>query len=140
MKRLFLISILVAIASVAFCQMLPKGVVIGLHESEIILQPDVTYNQYKEFLLKEAIPKFEEAYNGDAKIYLIEGIKGENVNNFGWIFLFKSKEILDKWIGPEGGIGEQFIDEFNEKIADVMKEQEKYVKVFESNFTDWVVQ
>lgn len=71
---------------------------------------------------------------------MIEGIKVENVNNFGWIFLFKSKESLDKWIDEKGGIREQYKSEFNEKIADVMKEQEKYVKVFESQFTDWVVQ
>ena len=137
MKKIFVLVALLLFSGFTFSQTLEKGIVLGLHTSEIVLQPDVSYNQYKEFLLNKLFPKFEEAYKGDVKFYLIEGIKGENNNNFGWIFFFKSTETLNKWMGEKGEINS---DEFWETVSDVMEEQNKYVKVFETSFTDWVVQ
>lgn len=140
MKKLSLLIVLILFSGITFSQTLEKGNVLGIHTSEVILQPDVTYNQYKEFLLNQLFPKFEEAYMGDVKLYLIEGIKGENVNNYGWVFLFKSPEALKKWVSEEGGINESLSDEFWETVSDVMNEQNKYVKVFETSFTDWIIQ
>jgi len=141
MKKNFVLVALLLFSGITFSQTLEKGNLIGLHVSEIVLQPDVSYNQYKEFLLNTLFPKLEEAYKGDVKFYLIEGIKGENKNNYGWIFLFKSAEVRDKWITEEGGIREELQEEFMEVIADVMKEQEKYIlNGVESSYTDWVVQ
>jgi hypothetical protein len=79
-------------------------------------------------------------YKGDVKLYLIEGTKGENLNNFGFIFLFKSHEAYKKWFGKEGERIESLWEEFMKNISDVMNEQNKYVKVYETTYTDWVVQ
>ena len=137
MKKIFVLVALLLFSGFTFSQTLEKGNVLGIHVFEVILQPDVTYNQFKEFLLNKSFPKYEEAFKGDVKLYLIEGIKGENKDKFGWIFLFKSTEALNKWVGEKGGINS---DEFMETVSEVMEEQNKYVKVFEHPFTDWVVQ
>jgi hypothetical protein len=47
---------------------------------------------------------------------------------------------LKKWVSEEGGINESLSDEFWETVFDVMNEQNKYVKVFETSFTDWIIQ
>ena len=83
-----------------------------MHESQIILRPDISYNQYNQFLPDKLFPKIEAAYKGDVELYLIEGIIGENSDNWGWIFLLKSAEARDKWIDEEGGIKEALREEF----------------------------
>ena len=141
MKKIFLLIALVLFSGFTFSQTLKPGNLIGLHESKIKLHPDISYNQYKEFLLNTLTPKIEEAYKGDVKLYLIEGIRGENLHNFGWIFIYESVETRDKWIDEEGNIKASLRDEFWEVLKDVMEEQNKYIiSGIESDFTDWVVQ
>ena len=140
MKKIIVLIGLLLFSGITFSQTFEKGQVLGIHVNEIVLQPDVTYNQYKEFMMNKAFPKFEEAYKGDVKLYLIEGIKGENKDKIGWIFLFKSSEAFKKWITEEGGINEALSDEFWKTVSDVMDEQNKYVKANNRTFTDWVVQ
>lgn len=141
MKKIFVLIALFLFSGSIFSQTLEKGNLIGLHESKIKLNPDVSYNQYKDFLLNKLFPKIEEAYKGDAKIYLIEGIRGENQDNYGWIFVFKSVEARDKWLDENGSLKEAVSEEFWKTIEDEMNEQKKYIiSGIESDFTDWVVQ
>lgn len=141
MKKLSLLIVLLLISGITFSQTLEKGTLIGLHESKIKLHPDVSYNQYKEFLLNKLFPKIEEAYKGDAEIYLIEGIRGDNLNNFGWLFVFKSVELRDKWLDESGNLRETVSGEFWEALGDVMNEQNKYIITgIVSDYTDWIIQ
>ena len=141
MKKLSLLIVLLLFSCITFGQTFEKGNLIGLHVSKIKLNPDVSYNEYKEFLLNKLFPKIEEAYKGDAELFLIEGIKGENLNNYGWVFVFKSVEARDKWIDENGGIRESLSEEFWGVLGDLMEEQNKYIITgIESDFTDWVVQ
>ena len=141
MKKIFVLIALLLFSGFTFGQSLEKGNLIGLHESKIKLHPDVSYNQYQEFLSNKLFPKIEEAYKGDAKIYLIEGIRGEHLNNFGWLFVFKSVEVRDKWLDETGNLRETISGEFWETLDDVLNEQNKYIITgIESDFTDWIVQ
>lgn len=141
MKKLSLLIVLLIFSWITFSQTLEKGNLIGSHESKIKLHPDISYSQYKEFLLNKLFPKIEEAYKGDAELYLIEGIRGENLNNYGWIFVFKSVEARDKWLDEKGNLKETVRDEFWEVLGDLMNEQNKYIITgIESDFTDWIVQ
>jgi hypothetical protein len=141
MKKIFVLIALLLFSGFTFSQTLEKGNLIGLHESKITLHPDVSYNQYKEFLLNTLFPKIEEAYKGDAKLYLIEGIRGEHLNHYGWLFVFKSVEARDKWLDDNGNLKNTISDEFWETLGDAMDEQNKYIiSGIESDFTDWIVQ
>lgn len=141
MKKIFVLIALVLFSGFTFSQTLEKGNLIGLHESKIKLHPDVSYNQYKEFLLNTLFPKIEEAYKGDAELFLIEGIRGENLNNYGWLFVFKSIEARDKWLDENGNLKDTVSDEFWEVIKEEMDEQNKYIiSGIDSDFTDWIVQ
>jgi len=140
MKKIFVLVAQLLFSGITFSQTLEKGNFIGLHVTEIVLQPDVTYNQFKEFLLNKIFPKYEEAFKGDVELYLIEGIRGENEKGDGMIMLMKSSDVRDKWFNENGQLRETLRDEFNEVLADVMKEQQKYIKASSRTYTDWIVQ
>ena len=56
------------------------------------------------------------------------------------IMLMKSSDVRDKWFNENGQLRETLRDEFNEVLADVMKEQQKYIKASSRTYTDWIVQ
>ncbi len=49
MKKLILLAALVLVACTIFGQTLQKGNLVGVHVLDVIIQPDVTYNQWKDF-------------------------------------------------------------------------------------------
>ncbi len=50
MRRLILTTALVLLAGITFGQTLKKGVILGVHHMTITLEPDVTMDQYLDFL------------------------------------------------------------------------------------------
>ena len=139
MKKLILLAAFVIVAGTTFGQTLQKGNLIGVHVIDVTIQPDVTYNQWKDFYVNKLIPKMNEAYQNDAKVFLLEGIRGESKNEIGLIFVFKSGEARDKYFNEDGSYTE-FGEKFREKMNSVNKEAEKYEKEYSTKYTDWIVQ
>lgn len=139
MKKLIIAAAFILLAGVAFGQTLQKGNLVGVHANDIILQPDVTYNQWKDFMLNKFIPKVNEVFQGDAKMYLLEWIRGESKNEIGTIFIYKSEAARDKYHNDD----ESFTDlgkEMMEKLNPVLEERGKLEKESNSKYTDWIVQ
>ena len=96
MRKLFVITALLLFAGIAFGQTLNKGSIIAVHSYEIIFQPDVTSNQFLEFMEKTYIPNFEKAFPGTTLVSLM-GDRGALVNKFGGMIIFDSIELRDKY-------------------------------------------
>jgi len=56
MKKLILLATFILMAGTIFGQTLQKGNVLGLHVITVNLDPDVTYNQWKNAALTVYIP------------------------------------------------------------------------------------
>ena len=97
MKKLILLTAFVIVAGAAIGQSLQKGNLIGVHLMDAKFNPDVTYNQYKDFILNRYISEFEKVLQGDCNAFILEGIRGENKNEVGVIFVFKSEAARDKY-------------------------------------------
>ena len=140
MKKIILLAAFVIVAGTTFGQTLQKGNLIGVHVVDITIQPDVTYNQWKDFYVNKLIPKINEAYQNDAKVFLLEGIRGESKNEIGFIYVFKSEEARDKYNNDDGSMTE-FGKKWREKLNSIFEEAKKnYVKEISTKYTDWIVQ
>jgi hypothetical protein len=119
-------------------QTIQKGNLVGVHIVDLKLYPDVTYNQWKE-AMHNWINKYEELLQGDAKVFLVEGIRGESKNEIGLIYLFKSASARDKYARDDGTpteLGTQIQD----KLKPELQAFEKIEKSFSTKYTDWIVQ
>lgn len=63
-EKLFVITALLIFAGIASGQTLKKGSIVSISYYEVILQPDVTMNQYLEFLNTKYKAAFEKAFPG----------------------------------------------------------------------------
>ncbi len=139
MKKLVLLTAIILVSVVSFGQTIQKGSLIGTHVVILKLKPDATYNQWKDLLLNEYIPKFEEAMQGDVKLYLLEGIRGENKSEIGFLYVYSSEAARDKYNNDDGSLTEYGKQTFA-KLDVLLKEFEKYQKSFGFKYTDWIVQ
>ena len=136
MKKLFLVLTIVFLAWNIYGQKLQKGNFVGFHVMTINLDPNVTLNQYIDFYKNKLIPAY--AVNFQAECYLVKGIRGESVNSFGMMMVWKSEAERDKFFNKEGGtndVGKAALD----KIKPVMDELAK-LGSGTSKYTDWIVQ
>ena len=97
----FTLFVLLFSGSALFAQSLEKGNLVGLHTMTVNLDPDVTMNQYKDFLRTKWIPAIEKHTPG-MKAYLLQAIRGENQNSLGIIFMFNSDEDRNKYWNADG--------------------------------------
>ena len=140
MKKLILTAALILlVVGTTFGQTLQKGSLVGFHVGTIILDPDVTYNQYKDFYLNKYIPEFEKQFQGDIKMYSAEGDRGDDENCGSMILVFKSVEIRDKYFKQEGSSTELYNSKL-EKIQPIWEELNKLGIYSEKHYTDWVIQ
>jgi hypothetical protein len=137
MKKLCLITTLILVCSAIFGQSLQKGNLVGVHNLTITLDPDVTMNQYKTFYLNKVIPEYEKHFTG-VNVYLLKGIRGENVNSLGIMWVFESEEDRNKYFDEDGSTTELANSTF-EKIQPITDELEK-LGTWSSDYTDWLVQ
>jgi len=140
MKKLIFLTVFIIMAGAIFGQTLQKGNLLGVHVVDLKLKPDVTYNQWKDFMLNKFIPKFKEVTQGEIELYLIEGSRGENENGIGIIYFFKSVAARDKYFNTDGSIsdyGQQAFDKLNTINQEAT---EKFEKSFITKYTDWIVQ
>ena len=139
MKKFIIAAAFILLTGIVFGQPLQKGNLVGVHVVDLVLQPDVTYNQWKDFMINKYIPKLEEASEGDWAIYLLEGIRGENKNEIGLIYIVKSEAARDKYYNDDETLTE-LGKEFYEKLNPILEEANKFQKSFSTKYTDWIVQ
>jgi len=137
MKTLILITVLTAVTSLACGQTLQKGNLIGVHALTVNLDPDVTRNQYKDFFVNKVKPEWEKHFTG-AKVFLLEGARGENENGLGFVWIFESEGDRDKYFNDDGSNNELGTTTY-EKLQPITEEWQK-LGTWTSTWTDWVVQ
>ena len=137
MKKLILTAAFIfLLMGVMFGQPLQKGNLIGTHVSTVDLKPDVTMEQFQQFFISKVIPEIEKHYPG-WKAYSVKGIRGENENSIGAIYVIKSEEHRDKYYNEDGSLNE-LGTATQEKLNPVFEELEK-LGTFTSTYTDWLI-
>ncbi len=69
-------------------------------DSEVVLKPGVSMNEYIGFLLSTVKPELEKAFPGTKFIWL-KGENVEKVNSLIRLWYFESAEIRNKYITPD---------------------------------------
>ena len=62
----------------------------------ITLDPDVTMNQFQDFLINKWIPAYEKNFQG-GKVLVLKGVRGENKDDFATLNYFKSEKDRNKY-------------------------------------------
>ncbi|HEX2936555.1 MAG TPA: hypothetical protein VHO72_14460 [Bacteroidales bacterium] len=137
MKKLLLLSVMILFAGMMFGQTIQKGTYIGTHVFTVTLNPEVTMDQYIAFFQKKVIPEIEKNYEG-WKVYLLKGLRGENANSYGLLFVIKSQKDWDKYYNPDGSENAQG-KAVNKKMQPINEELSK-LGLSETKYTDWLVQ
>ncbi len=137
LKNLILVAALLLVTSITSGQTLQKGNLVGTHVLSINLDPDVTMNQFKAFFMNKWIPELEKHFTG-VKAFLLQGIRGENKNNFGVIYIYESEEARNKFWKDDGSTTELGALAFK-KMDPVGTELNK-LGTWTWNYTDWIIQ
>jgi hypothetical protein len=137
MKNLLIALALSLISGITFGQSLQKGNLIGMHVMTINLDPDVTTNQFMDFFKTRIKPEIENNYDG-WKVYIVKGIRGENQNSYGLLYVIKSEEDRNKYYNEDGSLnelGSTTMEKFNQLFEEGSK-----LGTWSTKFTDWVIQ
>jgi len=121
----------------SYSQTLEKGCTIGIHVGTVKLHPDVTYNQWKSFMIEEWLPAINKEFEGEMKYYFLEGERGDQKGNFS-VITVKSIQVRDKY-WPEH---QKSSEAFNTKFNNVIPVYNKLNALGEFNVessTDWLV-
>jgi hypothetical protein len=136
MKKLIFTTAITILAGLAFGQTLQKGNLVGVHVITIELNPGVTMEQFQNFHLNTLIPEYEKLYKG-WQLFLVKGIRGENINTYGWIMVAESEETRDKHYNDNGSLTE-YGKAINEKMKPILDEVEKF-GILKRKYTDWLI-
>ena len=137
MKKLILIAAVILMAGITYGQSLQKGTLIGTHVMTVTLMPGVSMEKYMEVLKTKLIPEMEKnmpTWN----VYLLKGIRGENNNSFGLLYIIKSAQDRDKYYNADGSDSE-LGKSLNVKLKPVLDELGK-LGTLTTKYTDWLVQ
>lgn len=93
--------------------------------------------KYTDFFKTKVIPEMEKNMP-NWKVYLVKGLRGENINSFGFIIVVKSVQDRDKYYNADGSDSE-LGKSTNVKLKPVTDELEK-LGTYTSKYTDWIVQ
>jgi len=137
MKKLILIAAVILMAGITYGQGLQKGNLIGTHVVTVSLMPGVTIEKFMDFYKTKVIPEIEKNVP-NMKEYVVKSIRGENVNSFGMIAVFKSAQDRDKYYNSDGSDTE-LGKSVNEKLKTVMDELGK-LGTLTTKYNDWIVQ
>jgi len=136
MKKLLVITAFLLFAGIAFGQTLQKGNLIGVHVMSVELKPGATMDQFIDFFNKKAKPEWEKIHEG-MKVFIMKGIRGENVDEIGMLYQFKDEAARDKSYNDDGSISE-FGQKVQEKLAPILTEAGK-IGTWTFKYTDWLV-
>jgi hypothetical protein len=137
MKKLILIAAVILMAGITYGQGLQKGNLVGTHVVTVSLKPGVTMEKYIDFYKTRVFPEMEKNMP-NWKFYLVKGIRGENINSFGFIIIIKSVQDRDKYYNADESDSE-LGKSVNVKLKPVMDELEK-LGTNTSKYSDWIVQ
>ena len=137
MKKLIIAVTFILLAGVTFGQTLQKGGSFGLHVLTINLAPDVTMNQYLDFLIDKFIPEAEKHYEG-VKMIVMKGDRGGHENKIVLVNYFESEKARDRY-WPEEGKPSDEAEAAKEKVQPLLDELQK-MGTWSGEHTGWVIQ
>jgi len=137
MKRLIIAAAFILLAGVAYGQTMQKGVIIGVHTTTVTLNPDVTMDQYQDFILKKLIPEWEKHFPG-AKLFISKGLNRENKDEYAMFVYIESKKVYYKYWNDDGSA----TDDGAAAAAKVQPTVDELTKLgtYISVVNDWVIQ
>ena len=109
----------------------------GTHTLTITLMPGVTMEKYTDYFMTKVIPEMEKNMT-NWKVYLLKGIRGDQNNSLGMLFVVKSVKDRDKYYNADGSDND-LMKSVNAKLKPVMEELGK-LGTSTSKYTDWVIQ
>ncbi len=136
MKKIILFTSLVFLVSISFAQTIKKGNVIGTHVLKVELKPGVTMEEWQNFYSKNVLSDISKSFEGQ-EAYLMKGIRGENKNEFGVLFIIQSERHRDKYYNDDGSMneaGQEVMNEFQPVLDELKK-----LGTSSFTYTDWVV-
>ena len=137
MKKLIIAVAFILFAGVVFSQTLQKGGSIGLHVATITLAPEVTMDQYLDFLINKYVPEMEKHYKG-LKINILKGDRGVHENKIAVMTYFESEKARDRY-WPEEGTPSDEAKSAREKIQPLTDELQK-MGTQSDEYSGWVIQ
>jgi len=137
MNKLSVLITFILLSGITSGQTLEKGNIVGLHIFSLNLDPDVTYNQYKNFFVQEYIPELDKNFP-DIKHYFSEGNRAENKNKIGLIVVFGSHEVKNKYYNKDGSQTELMVA-LQEKIRPTRAELDQLGTVT-TEYIEWLIQ
>jgi hypothetical protein len=118
-------------------QTLHKGAVLAIKNFTLILQPDVTMNQFLDFYRNKQIPQFEKSFPG-VKLFILKGDRGVKKYQYVEIQYFESVEVRDKyWKDVDVPTDEGKLAK--EKMRGIFEETFKYVVDWTEESTEWII-
>ena len=136
MKRLIIAAAFILLSGLAFGQTLQKGIVISSHTLKITLDPDVTMNQYLDFLKNKMMPEMEKHFPG-SEMFLLKGFRGEQDNEYSFFWIFENMETHLKYWDHEGQateLGQAAIEKMGPTREEIRKLGQGPII-----YTDWVI-
>ncbi len=116
---------------------LKVGSLIGLHKLKVNLNDGLTIDDFEEYFTEVLIPAYNQAYMG-AKVHLIKGVKGKDINSLAMLWIFESEEVLSKLWNSDGSSTE-LNTSINASLSEVNAGLAK-IGSWTSDFSDWLVQ
>lgn len=136
MKRLMIIAALLLSAGIAFGQVLQKGGMIAVHRTTVTLAPDVTMDQYKDFLNSKWYPELNKLVEG-VTFFGLRGDRGENANAFATLVYCESEDIRNKYWPGDGSDSDEW-SAVLEKLQALFEKMQK-LGTYTSLYTDWKI-
>lgn len=115
-----------------------KGNVVGVHVFDVKLKRGVTMEKFVDFYKNTVIPEFGRQWP-EAKILITRGLRGENANRFGMLYLFESDDVRNKYFKADGSVTEAGQLIVN-KMKSTMDQRDQFHNGYTTKYTDWVVE
>jgi hypothetical protein len=135
-KITFIFIILVSLPFVLSGQTIESGNLICIHNMDVILNENITPQQFEDFMIKKYFPEFEKNMQG-VRLHLLKGVRGEREGKYGIIMYFKNEATRDKYF-PEEGIISDYGKKCLEKMIPMENELYKIAKT-DYTMTQWKV-
>jgi hypothetical protein len=131
MRKLLVITALLLFAGIAFGQTLKKGGMIAVHVMTITLGPDVSMNQYLDFLNNKWYPQLNKLAEG-VTFFALKGDRGENANSYATLVYSESEDVRNKyWPGDGSDTGEwSAVLQKTQPLYDELQKLGTYTTVF----------
>jgi hypothetical protein len=102
MKKLIFAVAIILLAGVAFGQTLKKGGVLALHHHQVSLAPDVSIDQYFDFLVDKIMPEMQKAFPTKVPYQVLKGIGVNNQHEYALLYYWESLEVFRTYWNDDG--------------------------------------